>query len=191
MDEKIKISAESSDKPQDLNEELESYRQLVETTPLCIKVFDAAGKLIFINKGGRKEHSIKDTDDISKWDWVASVKKEYQPAALEAFKKGINGETAHVTFEHTPEGSDHQWCEGLISPIKDANGKVKSVLFYSLDASAKKAAEAELAQKAKDLQTRNEELENMNKLMVDRELKMVELKGKIKELEEKLNTPNS
>ena len=180
MDQKIKDS-----------EELEGYKQLVETTPLCIKVFDAAGKLIFINKGGRKEHSIKDTDDISKWDWVGTVKKEYQQAAMEAFKKGLQGKTSHITFEHTPEGSDHQWCEGLISPIKDANGKVKSVLFYSLDASAKKTAEAELAQKAKDLQNRNEELENMNKLMVDRELKMVDLKGKIKELEEKLNASNN
>ena len=46
----------------------EKYSELIESTPLCIKVFDENRKMIFLNKGGREEHFIKDTDDISKWD---------------------------------------------------------------------------------------------------------------------------
>src|SRR3990167_10908462 len=106
-----------------LRESLQDYRQLIDFTPLCIKVFDAKGNLIFINKGGRQEHFIKDTDDIAKWDWVGTVKDEYKKQVTAAFQAGLKGVTSRVIMEHTPEGSTHQWCEGIISPIKGADGK--------------------------------------------------------------------
>ena len=61
-----------------LDDKFQIYQQLVDSTPMCIKVFDGQGKLLFINKGGREEHYLKDTDDITKWDWAGTVKKEYQ-----------------------------------------------------------------------------------------------------------------
>ncbi len=121
----------------------EKYRDLIENTPLCVKVFDGKGNLIFLNKGGRDEHFIKDTDDVSKWDWLATVKEEYRAKAKELFERALKGEASAVEFEHTPEGSKHGWCSGIISPIKDKNGDIKSILFYSADITALKKAEIE------------------------------------------------
>ncbi|MBI5127317.1 PAS domain-containing protein [Candidatus Roizmanbacteria bacterium] len=166
-----------------LKDSLSRYKQMIDDTPICIKVFDGDGKLIFINKGGRKEHFIKDTDDISKWDWVATVKKEYQPQVLEAFKQGLGGTASEVLMEHTPEGSSHGWCQGIISPIKGENGKVNLLLFYSIDATAKMEAKKQLEKKEKELEIRNDELQKINGFMVGRELNMVKLKERIKELE--------
>lgn len=166
-----------------LKDSLERYRQMIDTSPLCIKVFDGTGKLIFVNQGGRKEHFIKDTDDIAQWDWKGTVKEEYRERVEEAFQNGLKGEMSRVLMEHTPEGSDHEWCEGIISPITDEQGRVSMLLFYSIDATEKMQAEAELAEKAKDLETRNEELEKMNQVMIGRELKMVELKERIRRIE--------
>jgi PAS domain S-box-containing protein len=180
MSDEIQFSSEEAK----LKDSLERYEQLINETPICIKVFDATGKLIFLNKGGRDEHFVKDTDDISKWDWAATVKKEYQAKVLDAFQRGLKGEASHVEMEHTSEGSKHSWCEGVISPIKNDKGEVTSLLFYSIDATEKKLAEKKLLEKETDLKRRNEELEKMNKLMVGRELKMVELKNKLKETEE-------
>lgn len=127
-----------------LEENQEKYINLIENTPLCIKVFNEEGKLIFLNKGGREEHSIKDTDDIGKWDWIATVKPQYRDEAREKFKKAFkNGESSRIEFEHTPEGSNHEWCSSLISPIKDSSGKVKSVLFLSDDITDLKKAQLE------------------------------------------------
>lgn len=120
------------------------YGNVVENTPLCIKVFNEKGKLIFINKGGREEHFIKDADDISKWDWVASVKPQYQKAVKTAFENAFSGESSEVEMEHTPEGATHQWCRGVISPVTDSEGKIKSVLFYSIDITALKKTELAL-----------------------------------------------
>jgi len=129
------------------------FYDLVDNTPICIKAFDKDGKLIFVNKGGRDEHSIKDTDDISKWDWLGTVKEPYRAAAWEKFEKALKGEPSTVEFEHTPEGSKHAWCSGTLSPIKDENGNVKSVLFYSIDVSSLKVAELAAQEREQMFQT--------------------------------------
>lgn len=126
------------------SKEEEKYRNLIENTPLCIKVFDENRNMIFLNKGGREEHFIKDTDDISKWDWLNTVKEQYQDEAKKKFSNAfIKGESSMIEFEHVPEKSTHEWCSSLISPIKDKNGKVTSVLFLSSDITALKRAELE------------------------------------------------
>ncbi len=168
-----------------LRENLDRYRQIIDSTPVCIKVFDNTGKLVFINQGGRKEHFIKDTDDISKWSWIDTVKEKYKPQVLEAFKNGLSGKSSRVVMEHTPEGSDHQWCEGIISPIKDKNGKTSMLLFYSVDVSDRENTKAELIKEKKGLEIRNDELSEMNKLLIQKELTMEELKNNLEQLEQK------
>lgn len=176
---------EQNSEAQILKQNLERYKQIIDSTPVCIKVFDNEGGLIFINKGGRKEHFIKDTDDISKWNWIDTVKEEYRSRVLEAFKNGLAGESSTVMMEHTPEGSDHRWCEGIISPIKNENGKVNLLLFYSIDATKRELAREELVEEEKGLRLRNEELAEMNNLLIQKELKMEELKKNLEKLEKR------
>lgn len=171
------------DEGQKLTYELDQYKQMTESSPLCIKIFDASGKLIFINNEGKKEHFLKDSDDISNWDWIKTVKEEYRERVLSAFKKGLAGESSSVEMEHTPEGSTHRWCEGFISPIKNDDGKITRILFYSANITDKKAAEQQYESDKK-----NHFLNNINDLVIGRELKMVELKEKIKKLENELST---
>ncbi|OGV91645.1 hypothetical protein A2783_00305 [Microgenomates group bacterium RIFCSPHIGHO2_01_FULL_45_11] len=160
-----------------LHDSLERYRKIIDSTPICIKVFDSNGKLIFLNKGGRTEHFIKDTDDITKWDWLGTIKKEYQSKVLAAFQQSLKGQTARVVMEHTPLGSKHAWCEGVISPIRDETGKITLVLFYSIDITEKKRAELEL--------------EKMNQLMIGRELRIKELKDELAEVKTEKVVPDS
>lgn len=119
------------------------FYDLINSTPMCIKVFDKEGNLIFINKGGREEHFLKDTDDISKWSWLATIKEPYRDMAREKFARALKGENSTLEFEHLPEGSSHAWCSSVISPIKDKDGNIKSILFYSHDISDLKRTELE------------------------------------------------
>lgn len=123
---------------QQINQEMfklaeNKYRELVENTPLCVKVFDKYGKLLFINKGGRTEHHIDDGQDVSKWDWIGTIKEQYREETKKQFDLALNGKSTEIEFEHTPEGSNHTWCHGYLTPIKDGKGNVESVLFYSVD----------------------------------------------------------
>lgn len=168
-----------------LTDSLQRFRQLINDTPICIKVFDATGKLIFINQGGRAEHFIKDTDDISKWDWLGTVVKEDQALVEAAYEKGLQGQASRLVMQHTKEGSKHQYCEGIISPIKGEGGKISLLLFYSIDVTERRLAEIELEKRRQELEKTNQELSKLNKFMVGRELEMVKLKEKIKLLESK------
>ena len=149
---------------------------LMDASPMCIKLFDGKGNLIFLNKFGMKEHHLSEGDDISKWDWMNTIKKEYQDEVKRKFSEILTGSPVeYVEFEHTPEGSDHLWCSGALSSVKDEKGFITGVLFYSIDVSARKKAE-------KDEKEKSEEIKKMNAYMVDRELKMIDLKKQIEEL---------
>ena len=159
--------------------DLDLYKELVEQTPMCIKLFDGTGNLVFINKGGREEHFLKDDQDISQWKWENTVTPEYRAKVLEAFKRGLQGESSQIEMEHTPEGATHRWCQGVISPIKDKDNKVKALLFYSVDMTDKKKADAELKKHL-------EAVSKLNKILVSREAENYKLKRQVKSLQEQL-----
>jgi PAS domain S-box-containing protein len=128
------------------------YRELVENTPLCVKVFDKDGKLLYVSKGGREEHFLldKSEEEIRQWDWMGTIKSEYQQAVKEVFDRVFEScRQEKIEFEHVSEGSNNEWCLGVISPINDeATGKVKYVLFYSVDISDHKKALEEIERDA-------------------------------------------
>jgi len=76
---------------------------------------------------------------------------------------------------------------------KDENGKPISMMASFIDITARKRAEEELKKKTeelekskKELEAKIHDLERFSKMSVGRELKMVELKKRIKELENEL-----
>ena len=60
-------------------------------------------------------------------------------------------------------------------------GKRHVILALS-NITARKQAEAEILRRAEELKTVNEELERFNRAMVDREIRMIELKKQVNEL---------
>jgi PAS domain S-box-containing protein len=85
----------------------------------------------------------------------------------------------------TPDGRTI-WLLTSKIPYKDADGKISGVIGTYMDISELKQAEAESRRAKETLQAKVNELERFNALTVDREMKMVELKNRIKELEEKM-----
>lgn len=88
------------------------------------------------------------------------------------------------------------FLEYLIVPEYDQQGKVVGVLSVGRDTTDRKKVEESLLKlntelelrvkrRTAELEKKNEELERMNKLFVGRELRMVELKERIRELEKR------
>ena len=74
----------------------------------------------------------------------------------------------------------HLWLEVSADPLLLA-GKRHVILALS-NITARKQAEAEILRRADELKIVNEELERFNRAMVDREIRMIELKKQVNEL---------
>jgi PAS domain S-box-containing protein len=109
---------------------------------------------------------------------------------LQAFKEGKVIESEQFV------PASGRWYYILSQPLMDAAGRVVNVLEGITDITERKRAEEALnrlneeleqrvRERTKELERRNYELEQMNKAFVGRELRMVELKERIKALERK------
>jgi PAS domain S-box-containing protein len=74
--------------------------------------------------------------------------------------------------------------------VKDDQGRTVKTYGINQDITEQKNRELELLSIKDELQKKVIELENINKIMVNREIKMVEMKDRIKELEGKLGAKN-
>lgn len=89
--------------------------------------------------------------------------------------KEFFGEVLNYKKDGTPF-----WNELSISPIKNDHGEVTHFVGITRDITQNKKLQTELLLQLS-------ETERMNKLMVDREMKMIELKKRVEELEQELS----
>ena len=94
-------------------------------------------------------------------------------------------------FETLRQAKDGRLIDVSItsSPIRDAQGRVFGVSKVARDITKRKQAEAVLRRQAEELQARNDELERFNRVMMDREMRVIDLKQKINALAEELGQP--
>ncbi|HLC87170.1 MAG TPA: PAS domain-containing protein [Candidatus Nanoarchaeia archaeon] len=157
----------------------ERYKALVVNSPDCIKLFDLDGSIIFINEAGLKEHNLKSLDEAKKWRAEDSLVPEDKKKFQEAFKGAIKGEASTFELIHTKVGSNRERCLESFVPVRDSSGEIAYIFGVSRDIS-------ELFKTKEASEKKTKELERFANLSVGREKRMIELKKKIKELEEEL-----
>jgi len=109
-------------------------RLMMESLPLCIKMFDSKANLLFINKHGREEHSLEGWTDpqIRKWDYLQCIAPQSRPHVRQAMRDALLGKSSHFTIEHSNTHAHGGFCSSSIVPIK-VNGEIQYILFSSQD----------------------------------------------------------
>ena len=110
-------------------------------------------------------------------DVVARVLRDKQVVAL-----------ANDTVVVTKDGREVP-VEDSAAPILDAGGNLVGVVLVFHDVTARRQAEEQIRRHVEELRASNEELARFNAAMVDRELRMVELKKEVNELCRRLGDP--
>ncbi|MFC1614942.1 PAS domain-containing protein [Patescibacteria group bacterium] len=169
------------------------YKVLTETSPDCIKLFDVDGNILYMNPSGLEEHHIKTLEgaDTKDFEYLLSIQGEDKVKFKQALKDAAMGKISTIEITHTPGKATREICLETIAPVKDKNNKVIGIFGVSRDITKikktekklmdiQKNLELEVEKQTKDLKMKMTDLERMNKLMLGRELEMIELKKEIK-----------
>jgi PAS domain S-box-containing protein len=127
--------------------------------------------------------------------WYRMIHPEDRQVVLDAAQRVLTSKATH-TFEHRIQHKDGSilWVQTTLVPRVAPEGELVSYDGIITNITERKRAEEkilrlndELEQKVRErtseLERRNHELEEMNKAFVGRELRMVELKERVRELE--------
>lgn len=156
----------------------EKFKILTNAFPDCIKIFNLDNKVEYMNPGGLAEHGFKSMKDAIGFDWTKTVVPEQREEIRQKIKESIDErKTVFLDVEHLPEFANREWCAMVISPIFDDQGNITSFIGVSRDITARKHSEERVKEYLR-------EVESLNKMMIDRELRMIELKKEYKDLEE-------
>ncbi len=160
----------------------EKWSSLTENTNDIIMIVDNKGIIQYINRT-IPPFTPEGTIGKTVYEYTQREQHDIMMRSLrEVFKTGKPGN--YEISSNIPK-IGMVWFNTKVVPIK-RYGNVNSVIMISTDITERKKAEEQLKKSKDNIQSKVEELERFNKIAVGRELRMIELKNRIKELEEKL-----
>jgi len=161
-----------------LRNEKNRITMYLDAASVMMVMLDKKGEVVFINKKGSDILGYNSDEIIGK-DWFSNFLPDEEKASVkDVFNKLIQGEeadiTTHTNYILAKSGKKLIFWHNTV--IYDDKGQISGVLASGNDISERIEKEEELREKV-------DELEKFQKFVVDREIKMMELKKRIRELE--------
>jgi len=158
----------------EIKESEEKYRILLENSGIGVGVYSVDGKVLLFNQKALQNLGGK-MEDYEGKSLIEIFGEETGSVYLKRMQDASKSDKS-LEFEdsiHSPSGD--YWFLSNHTRIKNTNGDIIGIQVLSHDITERKKAEETLIKKIN-------ELKFLNSLMIDRELKMVELKKEINEL---------
>lgn len=177
----------------------EEFESIIENAPIGICAVSPKGIIESFNPKmaellGSRDH--KDLMGASIFDLLSCEENNID----ELIRKGLQGQFFETEIRDICQVQREGYHHYYGVPLQGGKNKIKRLLLLVEDVTERKRLALELEKHSKNLEAKVEErtreleeklsdLSRLNKLMVDRELKMIELKKKVKESE--INNLNS
>jgi PAS domain S-box-containing protein len=164
-----------------LRQSEEKYRRIVETANEGIILLGTDGTINFVNKKMADMLGYLPEKLIGKMaiEFMPEEEKEHV-LANRAKLETKNSVQAEYCFSRND--GNRILTFGNTVPILDGTGKHIANLAMHTDITGRKRAEEEIQHNVEELRLKNEELTQFNNVMVDREMRMIELKKEINRL---------
>jgi PAS domain S-box-containing protein len=168
---------------EDLRREKKLAEEYLNIAGVMLAILDADGNITLINKKGYEILGYKEKELIGRNWFDTLVPKGIRGEIRGVFGKLIAGDIEPVEYYENPvltKNGEERLIAFHNTLIRDKNGQIVGVLFSGEDVTERKRAEDAIMKKT-------EELERFNKLAVDREMVMIELKQEVNRLSERLD----
>ena len=120
-------------------------RTVLESSPDCVKLLDAEGRLEFMNQTGQCLMEIDDFENFRGQPWWQLWPEASEATMRDAVKRAGRGETVHLqTFGPTAKGTP-KWWDVAVAPVVGMNGEDRPMTLISVsrDVTAQREAEQE------------------------------------------------
>jgi len=173
---------------EDLNDIASYLDDFLFFLPIAVSDVSPIGIVIHINKSFENISGFSALDLIGEHLADIFVEKAKINETLELTRK--KGIVENQEFTLLTKDKNEVIVNAFFSARKDKEGNLTGCFLGIVDISAFKKlqyeVEAKVEERTKELQKKMEELERFNKIIIGRELKMIELKKEIKELKDQL-----
>jgi PAS domain S-box-containing protein len=167
---KMRKSAEEA-----LSESEQKYKMLFDTSPEGILIIDLDGKVLDCNAAVYNLTNIPEKDLIGKQFMdLGLLDSDQLSKIIKMFPRLLCGDFNGTVEVEIPSGDEKRYLEAFPAVIEKDN-EINALQIIVRDITERKRAEKALKEKVS-------ELEQFKKITVDREIKMIELKEKVKEL---------
>jgi PAS domain S-box-containing protein len=132
----------------------ELNRQIIASSPDCTKVLSLGGEVLQMTAQGCRLVEVDDFEQVRGQDWTSWWPQEGCALARQTIKEAASGKASRfiafgVTFKGTPK-----WWDTVVSPIRDAEGRVSLLLAVSRDITEQHRQQEEVARLNAELERR-------------------------------------
>ncbi len=131
-----------------LNEQSEFNRSILDSSTDGIKVLDLEGRLLSMNTSGREHLEMSDVSAYLMRDWLDFWQGDMHTTASQAVQAALAGETSYFEGFRTTALGSPKWWEVIVSPVCDSKGAVQRILVVSRDITERRQKDAEFRQLA-------------------------------------------
>jgi len=129
---------------QRLAQKEELYRSILEASADCIKVIALDGIIELINSPGVQLMEGANADNFVGSSWPEAWSEDMRPTVANALHRAAKGETSRFSGCLSTLTGKQKWWNVVVSPIRDENNVVTSVLAISRDCSEERERSQQL-----------------------------------------------
>lgn len=97
-------------------------RSILDASPDCIKLLDADGRVLFVNRLGPKAVDLDDASPLIGTRWVDFLKPDAAAIAGDALDRARAGETVTFTLQHPTAKGRPKWWDIVATPVNGVDG---------------------------------------------------------------------
>jgi PAS domain S-box-containing protein len=120
-------------------------KTVIETEPECVKIIDAEGNLIFMNRAGLDMIEAESLEQVKGGCVCPLVTSEYRDAFMKLVREVCSGGSGTFTFEMVGLKGRRLWLETRAVPFRNEKDEITALLGITRDITEKKKAEEAIA----------------------------------------------
>jgi len=134
-------------------------KTVIDTEPECVKMLDAEGRFLMMNPAGLKIIGAESFEQVKGQSIFSRISDEYRDAFVKLTKEVFQGKAGNLEFKAVCLNGRHVWLDTHAVAFRNDLGEIVSLLGITRDITDRKVAEQALAEKQRQLEEFNEDLE--------------------------------